>query len=95
MLFVTISRELPWNAQKGIRIATNVTAGLAKRAGGKCGLVLVSGGPGPPGRCSEGAKLERGALGLWKVQHRAPAKERIARARREGGELVDADDQLD
>ena len=30
MLFVTMSHELPWKSQKGIKVATNVKVGLAK-----------------------------------------------------------------
>ena len=48
VLFVTMSRELPWKAQKGIKVATNVKAGLAKwgsepSIGDLSGLSLIPG----------------------------------------------------
>lgn len=48
VLFVTMSSELPWKAQKGIKIATNAKAGLAKwqsksSLGDLSGLSLIAG----------------------------------------------------
>ena len=44
---------------------------------------------------SQGAEPERSALGLWQVQHRASAEERVSRTGNEGGEFVGANDRLD
>ena len=48
VLFLTMSHELPWKSQKGIKVATNVKAGLAKwgsksSIGNLSGLSLIAG----------------------------------------------------
>ena len=48
VLFLTMSQELPWKVQKGVKIATNVKAGLAQWAsessmGDLSGLSLIAG----------------------------------------------------
>ena len=48
VLFLTMSHELPWKAQKGIKVATNVKVGLAKwgsesSIGNLSGLSLIAG----------------------------------------------------